>query len=348
MILNSHNYIKACRICLVFPKNEERINIYEAKLPECDISYYEALVSLAFEFGSVGEKPDSICNICAGQVNSSINFKRIVENSVHIIELLKSKKEPENSFSINSVNDEDLSTEDAESLTINETETIFYVPSKNSSVEVESADEETEEDGLDAVNFIINDVAKKRNEEKAAKLKKKKEEEKLKKDNPETIEYANRKHACEVCEKRFLKRSNLIDHLRIHAASKIFQCDYCDKAFFQAGNFKTHLRTHTGEKPFQCNICQKSYTQSSALKIHVRSHTREKNYICTVCSKAFTNGSDLAKHKNIHDLEKRFKCEFCSKSFAQKIHLRKHVNNHHLKTAIPVVSEGKASSSTRP
>lgn len=343
MILNSHNYIKACRICLIFPKDDEKINIYEAKLPESDISYYEALENLAFEFGGVGEMPDNICNICAAQVNSSINFKRLVENSVHIIELLKSKKKPENeyTFSINSVNDEDLPTGDAESLTINETETIFYVPSNNS-VEVESAEDETE----DAVKFIINDVAKKKNEEKAAKLKKKKEEEKLKNDNTETIEYANRKHACEVCTKRFLKRSNLIDHLRIHAASKIFQCDYCDKAFFQAGNFKTHLRTHTGEKPFQCNICHKCYTQSSALKIHVRSHTREKNYICTVCSKAFTNGSDLAKHKNIHDSEKRFKCESCSKSFAQKIHLRKHINNHHKQTAISVVSETKASSST--
>jgi hypothetical protein len=58
-----------------------------------------------------------------------------------------------------------------------------------------------------------------------------------------------RKHICNVCNKKFQKRSNLIDHLRLHANVKVFSCEYCEKSFVQAGNYKAHIRTHTKEKP---------------------------------------------------------------------------------------------------
>lgn len=80
----------------------------------------------------------------------------------------------------------------------------------------------------------------------------------------------NRKHCCNVCNKKFQKRSNLIDHLRLHANVKVFACEYCEKSFVQAGNYKAHLRTHTKEKPYACHYCNKSYSQSSSLKIHIR------------------------------------------------------------------------------
>jgi uncharacterized Zn-finger protein len=117
----------------------------------------------------------------------------------------------------------------------------------------------------------------------------------------------NRKHVCNVCGKRFQKRSNLVDHLRLHADVKIYSCEYCERSFVQAGNYKAHLRVHTKEKPFSCHYCNKAYSQSSSLKIHIRSHTNEKNYLCDICNKGFTNASDLTKHRLIHDPNKRFK-----------------------------------------
>lgn len=35
----------------------------------------------------------------------------------------------------------------------------------------------------------------------------------------------NRRHICNVCNKKFQKRSNLIDHLRLHANVKVFSCE---------------------------------------------------------------------------------------------------------------------------
>lgn len=141
-----------------------------------------------------------------------------------------------------------------------------------------------------------------------------------------------RKHECQVCNKKFLKKSNLVDHLRMHANVRLYKCEFCDKAFIQSGNYKSHVRTHTKEKPFTCHFCLKSFSQSSALKTHIRTHTNEKNYICDVCSKAFTNSSDLSKHKRVHDPEKQMKCSYCDRLFAQKSNLKMHEKNYHLKS----------------
>lgn len=168
-----------------------------------------------------------------------------------------------------------------------------------------------------------------------------------------------RPHSCNLCKKTFLRKSNLIDHLRLHANLRLYQCEHCDKSFVQAGNFKSHLRIHTKERPFKCTLCPKTYNQSSALKVcipsvelylsihppifnvlflcffvwieqvHIRSHTNERNYKCDECNKAFTNSSDLNKHKRVHDPEQKIKCDHCTKTFAQKVNWRSHMIKHH-------------------
>lgn len=79
---------------------------------------------------------------------------------------------------------------------------------------------------------------------------------------------SKRPHACKVCAKSFLRKSNLVDHLRLHANLRLYQCEFCDKSFVQAGNYKSHLRIHTKERPFKCTMCPKTYNQSSALKVY--------------------------------------------------------------------------------
>lgn len=142
-------------------------------------------------------------------------------------------------------------------------------------------------------------------------------------------EYLKRKHKCEVCEKRFIGRSNLVDHLRHHANVKPFQCDHCDKAFVQKGSLVCHMRTHTLERPFACDVCGKTFSQASSRQIHMRQHTKERDYVCPVCSKAFYSNSDLSKHKRTHDAVMAFQCPYCSAGFAQKPNMKKHMLKKH-------------------
>lgn len=62
--------------------------------------------------------------------------------------------------------------------------------------------------------------------------------------------YHNRKYECTVCGKKFVGKSNLIDHLRYHANIRNFKCNFCAKTFIQSGSLKSHLRTHTGKLQF--------------------------------------------------------------------------------------------------
>lgn len=77
----------------------------------------------------------------------------------------------------------------------------------------------------------------------------------------------DRPHVCQVCQKAFGRKSNLIDHLRLHANVRPYKCEYCGKTFVQPGNYRSHLRIHTKERPYECSICKKTYNQPNALKV---------------------------------------------------------------------------------
>lgn len=48
-----------------------------------------------------------------------------------------------------------------------------------------------------------------------------------------------------------------------------FQCPYCAKLFLKKFNLLTHVRIHTGERPFACPYCQYRANHSSHLKTHI-------------------------------------------------------------------------------
>lgn len=77
--------------------------------------------------------------------------------------------------------------------------------------------------GGDAVSFLTG-ILKPSHEEKAKTIEIKKVTPKKQNLDP-GFDDPSRKHCCNVCNKKFQKRSNLIDHLRLHANVKVFSCD---------------------------------------------------------------------------------------------------------------------------
>ena len=58
-----------------------------------------------------------------------------------------------------------------------------------------------------------------------------------------------------------------------HTGEKPHQCCQCDKAFVQKSDLTNHIRIHTGEKPYQCSQCDKAFLQNCNLINHMRIHS---------------------------------------------------------------------------
>ncbi|XP_068195974.1 zinc finger protein Xfin-like [Antennarius striatus] len=105
---------------------------------------------------------------------------------------------------------------------------------------------------------------------------------------------------CSVCNKGFLRLSQLEEHKATHQTYKPFRCLECGKSFTQKTRLKTHQSVHTGERPFSCKICGKMFSRQDNCLRHERFHSGLKPYSCGQCGKSFTVLSNLKIHQEIH------------------------------------------------
>ena len=75
-----------------------------------------------------------------------------------------------------------------------------------------------------------------------------------------------------------------------------YKCEVCNKKFTKRSALEVHSRVHTGIKPYRCNICTKTFSIHGNLKRHLLIHSGERPYICLKCSKCFNNSSHLTRH----------------------------------------------------
>ncbi|KAM4728605.1 uncharacterized protein FYW61_011528 [Anableps anableps] len=111
-------------------------------------------------------------------------------------------------------------------------------------------------------------------------------------------------YICSLCNKSFLRLSQLEEHKTTHQAahqtSKPFRCLECGKSFTQKTRLKTHQRVHTGERPFSCGICGKKFSRQDNCLRHERFHSGLKPFSCRQCGKSFTVLGNLKIHQVIH------------------------------------------------
>lgn len=190
--------------------------------------------------------------------------------------------------------------------------------------------------------------------------------------NPKSSQLANhdaqfpqiKNYVCKLCGVEYVRRANLISHMRIHTGEtpytckicrkgfrrsdwlakhmnmhrdkrqasldrrkKRHACDYCEKTYQSRDALRSHLRTHTGERPYQCAICEKRFYNEGSRKMHLRCHSEDRPYTCSECGHSFKRSGTLNKHKRIHTGEKPYSCSICRKKFRYRYSVSLHMKS---------------------
>ncbi|XP_026474684.1 zinc finger protein 286A-like [Ctenocephalides felis] len=146
---------------------------------------------------------------------------------------------------------------------------------------------------------------------------------------PKKPKIREKTHECNICQKAFMTKLQLTDHIRTHTGERPYTCKLCNKCFTHSSTLSKHSRTHTGERPFVCSICHRAFAQSGHLTSHVReTHSGERAHKCKYCDKAFARSNALTVHMRLHTGETPFKCDSCEKVFKSNGALVTHALTH--------------------
>ncbi|XP_033126117.1 zinc finger protein 729-like isoform X2 [Anneissia japonica] len=148
----------------------------------------------------------------------------------------------------------------------------------------------------------------------------------------------NEKHSCEMCEKHFDSRTQLVQHYLKHHQDDldklenvdIYSCLECGEGFWKKTDYESHmLRSHQG---IPCKACDLTLTSMKAYNKHVLMHS-EDLIPCGICSKRFLKAV-LQAHLLEEHGRKDLGCSMCSHKFPSTSLLTSHlILDHNIKLA---------------
>ena len=139
------------------------------------------------------------------------------------------------------------------------------------------------------------------------------------------------KYECHICQRMFVRETNLKLHLDLHKKKDISSpdlkkpkiikaktpenfegaCDICGKIFHQKAKLNRHIKEVHESPPLQCHICQKVFRSESNAQRHMKTHYGP--FGCTYCTEIFKDKEELNAHvKELHQM-KLHNCHICNK-----------------------------------
>lgn len=138
----------------------------------------------------------------------------------------------------------------------------------------------------------------------------------------------DRIYTCHQCDMIFLRRSQIIAHLKLHEREN-FHCNYCRRGFVHKVSLNNHIKSHLDDRHecIPCDLCDQTFTKAANLAKHMNIHFNIRNYACNLCEKTFVDSSSLHKHTDTH-YGVRYACDVCGKQYSARQTLRYHLAKH--------------------
>ena len=152
----------------------------------------------------------------------------------------------------------------------------------------------------------------------------------------------DRTFSCSFCPRTFRFYRHLRCHENAHIKGEKYVCHICQRMFVRETNLKLHLELHekktipaSGKKKqtprpevdCPCEICGKVFKQKSKLTRHMK-HVHSSNpIVCQICNRSFRSESNAQRHMKQH--YGPFPCTYCSEIFTDKDVLNEHVRESH-------------------
>ncbi|XP_052741863.1 zinc finger protein 25-like isoform X2 [Bicyclus anynana] len=134
-------------------------------------------------------------------------------------------------------------------------------------------------------------------------------------------------YMCNLCDKPFLLRENLIAHMASHTNTEtMFKCIYCKEKYSNQIDLIQHEKQHLVSGLYDCIICEQSFDCRNKLTMHFKTHLRVKDFICQHCGKEFLRMNSMRRHVQISHAGIRIQCAICKKYL--KGHLSEHMRTH--------------------
>lgn len=165
----------------------------------------------------------------------------------------------------------------------------------------------------------------------------------------------------ECCQRKFKRRYEIEEHIRLHIDPNAFKCELCYKQFKEGRYLHAHMRSFHSksneskrksayqkkmtdtemdeliahdsfaaqESFLLCVLCSEMCQTYSLLRQHFqKKHPQEKFYILC-CQHKFSLRYRIEDHVRLHINPNVFKCDLCDKPFIESRYLLAHERRHH-------------------
>ncbi|CAH2065060.1 unnamed protein product, partial [Iphiclides podalirius] len=140
---------------------------------------------------------------------------------------------------------------------------------------------------------------------------------------------------CDHCKKRFVNRTTLATHLRLHEGPPPrAECPVCGK-MVRVVQLKYHVQRHQNRGRYECSDCNKLFSHLTTYHAHLkysRAHATDQvfKFPCPMCNKGYPTKEAMQDHFNYQHLGKTsHKCPVCNKPIASRANVEKHVMRVH-------------------